>query len=782
MLKHSLKAVFALVLLSGLCSTGFSAAKIVQVKGSSELFGPMALPQVIKDGKFQFESTKLDVGKAADIFDGNYDTLIRTEQLNPAYFQFVTDEPVSFRGIRIIMSEDKHDYTLAAAANVEDLKSKKGSYTVLTKGSVGNDGCIIFMSPKAVSYSAFRLDAKRTSGDDYVHIIEWEFLEPKKIDGLDISYKIRCKHGGGEPAIYLPLTDKSTRPEDSILSFKVIAKAGGAEFDASNIAKVAVKSKYAKPWRGGPAWELTKPETVAVTVTAGGLTAKGTVEVGKRNLENKEADLDAMYVERLPKINFDGPNGGWPVEGQNVIWRAHAKNWGPKPVTTAYRWTIDCGEVARGTVTIKGNQEITLDLPWSWTQKRHAIAFEIDPDNKAAEFIHHNNKVEFASNAITVGVYVERSFADIYHDVQPKLGYDDVNGIEDWFQRVIKHWNKMLRMAKFTPEAPEGALDQVRLDEIIICPDQALPYQNGDWPTNFPNFDDKTVDLIWGYPYKFDEFEKWPIDIEKIKKETRPDNVYTDPHFINFWTIHELGHARYLVDTYGFDVHVSTDDNRNIDIKDDQGKDICGLYLQGKGMVHKRHYGGQMCGEYEQYGPYDVVMLNRIAGKRARQGNGNGTSPIGEYLYDIPKSFKIKFTGPNGETLANDPVKVYWAAPKNEWYGKYYDNTVDREFTTDAEGCITTDIGFFNDKKQIIHTYGWANTVPIVRVDHQGKTYYIFIEVTQVNVLANISKETVPTLTVQVPLRDGDPTPLPVDYGCRQLPDWRLRTQWDMPK
>ena len=180
-------------------------------------------------------------------------------------------------------------------------------------------------------------------------------------------------------------------------------------------------------------------------------------------------------------------------------------------------------------------------------------------------------------------------------------------------------------------------------------------------------------------------------------------------------------------------------------------------------------------------GPYEIVMLNRIAGQRAQGGNCNGTSQIGSYIQDIPTQFKIRFVGPNGETLANDPVKVYWAGPKDEWYGKMFDNDVDREFTTDADGCITTDKFFFAKDGKMVHTYGHSNLVTIVRIDHEGKTYYTFLEATEVNMLANVSKEPVPMITKTVPLRTGEPVPLPADYERRSAPDWHFRTLFDFP-
>jgi hypothetical protein len=239
-----------------------------------------------------------------------------------------------------------------------------------------------------------------------------------------------------------------------------------------------------------------------------------------------------------------------------------------------------------------------------------------------------------------------------------------------------------------------------------------------------------------------------------------------------------------LIDTYGCDVAVGgkTPETASIQIKDDQGRWICGTYLQKEGGVHSDHYEGDMGGPYEIYGPYEIVMLNRIAGQRAQGGNCNGTCRIGSYIQDIPKQFKIEFVGPNGEVLANDPVKVYWAGPKDEWYGKLYDNTVDREFTTDANGCITTDRMFFAADGKLIHTYGHSNLVTIVRIDHAGQTYYIFLEVPEVNMLANTSKDPVPVLRKVVPLRTGEPTPLPADYDRRRAPDWHTRTLFDVPK
>jgi len=48
-----------------------------------------------------------------------------------------------------------------------------------------------------------------------------------------------------------------------------------------------------------------------------------------------------------------------------------------------------------------------------------------------------------------------------------------------------------------------------------------------------------------------------------------------------------------------------------------------------------------MGGDYHQLSRYDAIMCNRVAGKCARGGNYNAPTVIGEFLQDIPYSFKI---------------------------------------------------------------------------------------------------------------------------------------------
>jgi hypothetical protein len=763
-------------------SSAAAQPQLISVPGSPGLLlGAAPTPQVIRDGRIKADVSQFDAGKPADLFDGNYSTFLRTPSQNALAVEIVLDEAVRCYGIRIKIIDCKLEYTLVAARSSGDLRAKSGSYRVLAAGMTPFSEDIVYAVAEPMAYSAFRLDVRRVEGDD-MRIAEWEFLEPITPASLKVEYRVRTSHGDGEKSVHKPLDDQATRPTDSLFVPRVlVTSADGRTFDGTPVARVSSSSPGVRPWEVPPSLELTTPGTVQVAVELAGLKQTGEITVTPRQSANRAADLDVLFIERLPRIAFDAPNGGWPAAGQDVTWRAHIQNWGEADVTTRYRWLLDQTE-STGTLTIPAGEEVSVDMPWVWEQKRHTLLFEVDPNNQLHELVKHNNKLEVVTDALTVGFYVDRSYADYFHEHQHELGLDDANSFADWGQRTIRHWNKMLRESYY-PEAPQGALDRVRLDLVRVVPDQAIPFQGGNWPTNYPNLEDKSVDLLWGFPYKFDQWKE-PLDIAAIRKGIAAQNLGVHWFFLDLALIHELNHARYLIDTYGCDVHVggASPENAAIRIKDDQGRWICGTYLQKEGMVHCNRYEGDMGGPYEIYGPYEIVMLNRVAGQRAQGGNCNGTSRIGSYLQDMPKQFKIAFVGPSGEALANDPVKVYWAQPRDEWYGKLYDNTVDREFTTDSNGCITTDKTFFAADGKIVHTYGHSNVVTIVRVDHESRTYYIFLEATEVNMLANVSKEPVPLLRKVVPLRTGEPRPLPPDYDRRRAPDWHTRTLFEVPK
>ena len=97
------------------------------------------------------------------------------------------------------------------------------------------------------------------------------------------------------------------------------------------------------------------------------------------------------------------------------------------------------------------------------------------------------------------------------------------------------------------PLTPDSIVERVRLDQVIILPD-------GAWPdcSNRPAVEDKTVDLVWGFVAE---------QVGVLSGHTCGEfNFYVNhPEFQVFEPplLHEMSHARYLVDLYGLNVHVN---------------------------------------------------------------------------------------------------------------------------------------------------------------------------------------------------------------------------------
>lgn len=715
--------------------------------------------------------TPFDIGTLDAFLDGNRATVARTPSINPAEIVFTIEEPVTLQNARVVLIGVPHTLYFAAAMNTNDLMTRTGSYRVLADGPTDARGIYPVLLSQPVTAKAFHLKATREAGDDFVHFYALQSLAPVEVTNICVTYKIRPEHGP-EQAIYEELTHESTRQEDALLDIRVRAvTADGTMYNVTEHADIRVHGPdCAVPWMDTDKYHLFAPGEVKVSVRAAGHTRHGVITVTPRERTHTKKDIEVLYVERLPRIDFDGPNGGWPTNGQPVIWRAHVQNWGTTPVTTYGRWELDGEEVHHEKITLPPGDVITVSLPWSWTQERHEITFSAD--HVPGEFITGNNSVSFYTDALTVGFYVERSYADFFHVHQHELGLNDANSYAGWAQRQIRHYNRMLEAAEF-PFTPNGCYDRLRLDLVKIVPDGALPMRGG-LPSNNPNNDDKTVDLIWGFPWKVDQLGEG-IDIDRVRQNMEQDRWQW--FFMDLALFHELGHARYLIDGYGFDVHSGPPDNRKILITDDEGDSILGKYLITEGIVSWNKYPGLMGGDYHLLSEYDALMMNRVAGQRARGGNYNGPTVIGEFLQDIPESYDIRFVSTEGEPLSNAEIAVYWAGPDHgSWYGKFYDDEVNRRYTADDDGRVTADRYLFADDGRIIHTFGHANSKPILRVDYNGETYFTFLEVSTLNMYAN-APEGVADMTIELtlPLREpgATPTPLPNDWERATLPDWR---------
>ncbi len=222
-----------------------------------------------------------------------------------------------------------------------------------------------------------------------------------------------------------------------------------------------------------------------------------------------QTDVSAAWISRLPEIPYvwDSANpkvDGWPVPGELVTWQGHVRNLGSTAVTVDYEWWLSGERKAEGKVAVPANGLATVDYPWTWTFDRHRLELVLDPDNRLAESEERNNRLTIFTDAISVGFWVEQSVWNAARQRMPTLGIG-VSSFEDLMQLRVRRFNDMAAITIY-PETPNGVLDRLRLEKVVIVPDKALPLSPvADRQTlndigvaaHFPDIDDRTVDLQW---------------------------------------------------------------------------------------------------------------------------------------------------------------------------------------------------------------------------------------------------------------------------------------------
>lgn len=167
-----------------------------------------------------------------------------------------------------------------------------------------------------------------------------------------------------------------------------------------------------------------------------------------------ENDLSVAWISRLPRIDYvwNSPNPtveGWPATGSTVTWVANVRWLGAEPLhNVKFRWTIDGAEVRRGTLDFAAGSLVQAELPWTWTFTRHEIAFEIDGTRKIPETEERNNRVAVDSDAIAIGLYVERTFWETLGARAASAGIG-ARTFDDWMQHQVLRFNDMARYALY---------------------------------------------------------------------------------------------------------------------------------------------------------------------------------------------------------------------------------------------------------------------------------------------------------------------------------------------
>lgn len=665
-------------------------------------------------GQVGFSSTPYDIGSVALLFDGQTSTLYRSANTNPAWVLLTFTTAQAFREFHVLCSHASgspaYQWKIETANTAADLNSQTGSYA-LTVGWTGtpSDSWSTVALPSAVSAKLARLTVQRLTGDNYVHINEWKVFTDVTVRSLMVSPSSHSLLPGASKAF--TATGMTATNESIGMTDRVTWSSS-----ATGVATIAPT---------GIATALAPGDT---TIQAVYSTLSGTAAL---HVDPDPTDLDVTYISRTPRYNYDASKNN-PAVGDPVVFAAHARNWGGATLSNVgYRWELDGATVATGTIASMpgGGAEQTLTYNWNWQSGNHTIGFRIDPAAAISEASELNNLIVDRTNAIIAGFWVEQSVYNYFHNYQRNLNIGS-NSWEDWIQRQMAKQNELYANAVY-PSSPLGVLDRVRIDKIVIVPDGALPL-NGGLPTNNPDYSDKTVDLMWGFPAS---------GLNGSFYADKTTVSINNPFYIEQSLIHELGHARYLIDSYGFDVHNTYNPNTgtgyNSVLIQENGVPIAGTslmpFIAFNEVLYYNKSGGVMTGPYLfNWSPYEAAALNLIAGRRAQCGNYNAPCNIGAYINDLPASNHFRFTDTQNRPLVGANVKVYRAVAGSGWYGKTIDNTPDLNFTTDAAGYAHFPRNPFSSGS-IQHTYGIANGVAVLRIQHTSGLWFRFIEVSDFN-------------------------------------------------
>lgn len=364
-------------------------------------------------------------------------------------------------------------------------------------------------------------------------------------------------------------------------------------------------------------------------------------------------DLDITYIERIPRLAYDAhPN--IPRLGSVVTYVGRIRNGGREPSPPfRYAWTIDGETVSTGlqVAPIGPGGTLALSLPLHWDGLRHNLTLLLSPGGP--EVSNTNDALTVQTDALSLGIWVEQGAYDYFQQYQweycaalPCVGS---NSFEDWLQRQVSSWNRLLATSIYPGAAPSGVGDRVRLDQVTIVPDGSLPLHGGG-PTYSPDLADHTVDLEWG--------------ISAAGVAASYHHLWDGPFDLDWSIIHELSHARYLADMYRFDVGVGP--GFTFDMKDMFGRPLvnpidpssAGFALEaftgarGQPMLYQNEENDLMaCPCTPRYSLYDVLLLNRIRGRRASCGNTDPPCNLGDWYRDIPPTTILRVTDASGAPL-----------------------------------------------------------------------------------------------------------------------------------
>ena len=374
---------------------------------------------------------------------------------------------------------------------------------------------------------------------------------------------------------------------------------------------------------------------------------------------SRAVDLTVTHIERFPEYYRYRPEGAytmksyhdqsiglmdrpgyatdqkWPENGETVTFRAHVKNKGLSTFNGSFtvRWRVNDSflDEERFTGAIAANGEAMFDIDWTW-QADHADHRDVvvecfaDADDEVAEHCENNNVLRDYVEGLCFIMRVHASLYDLYDEYRNAIGS---YGFEDYVQWHFKMWNELYcDRSRFPDVAPDGILERMRVQEIVILPDAT------------PSRIDYLKDGAWNWSYDAGNVQghrDW------IEKHTR---------YIEGSLIHELSHQVGLIDLYQMHVARTMPDGSGGGVRTKDGTP----YYVTRSFIDLVG-GGIMAGGDAR--PWELYSSHSAAGLNTNLGYRRGF--YGEYLYDLPSKIRLRPLDSSGSPIPDGMVRVWQA-------------------------------------------------------------------------------------------------------------------------
>lgn len=317
----------------------------------------------------------------------------------------------------------------------------------------------------------------------------------------------------------------------------------------------------------------------------------------------------------------------WPAPGELVTFTAHIANKGTVASGNfVFTWSIDGVEVRSGIhSSLAAGAQTTETYQWAWAHTldgerllgSHTVRLSVDPANVIHETYETNNSLEDRTDALSLVLAVTPVlYSALETPIDPKWPFS----AEDWLQKQIVALNAALARSIY-PTAPQGIVERVRLDTILIA-SSAPPADLSEDGMFFMEADD------------------------------RSGNGYYDPVAdVSGGLLHELTHQLGIIDLYNLDVPLD-----NLHVLDRNGWPVQMEYsLVTRGIMSDP---GVVPPIYDED---TTLALNTNKGYRRGY--------YGEYLYDVPTETRLRILDNQGHPASGVAVSLYQRESDTGPYG-----------------------------------------------------------------------------------------------------------------